>query len=222
MGRLARAVRDRVAPFMGFCGGAQILALLEASRTQQASLEDDQRLIDLVLRRTSGRPIRGFALPIDVDRSWPGDPLQRRATISFLPGDPLFEDIAGARRRSTTRALPESHVDVVRPDAFVDGGPLERLRVVATGAFCAADVVAASPLDGVFADPAGGGPCDAVPEGFRSRGDAWPVIGTQFHPEQRDFVVSAPGDPPESVVDPRLFLARAYEEMIDAYVRLAR
>ena len=30
-----------------------------------------------------------------------------------------------------------------------------------------------------------------------------------------------PGDPPESVADARLFFAAAYEEMVDAYVKLA-
>jgi hypothetical protein len=60
-----------------------------------------------------------------------------------------------------------------------------------------------------------------VPEAFRSRGDGWPVIGAQFHPEQRDFLEAAPGDPPESVGDPRLFVTAAYEQMVDAYVKLA-
>ncbi|MGO9837087.1 MAG: hypothetical protein ACLP1X_23065 [Polyangiaceae bacterium] len=222
MGQLGPAVRDRVAPFMGFCGGAQILALLEAPRSDSASSDDDQRLIDLVLRRTSGRPIRGFAPPVDVERSWPGDPHPRRATIRFLPEDPLFVDLAGPLGRSTTQALPESHVDAVRPDAFLAGGPLERLEIVATSAFCAPNVVAASPRDGVFPNPAGSGSCDTVPEVFRTREGAWPIIGTQFHAEQRDFAVPGPGDPPESVADPRLFLASAFEEMVDAYVRLAQ
>jgi len=222
MRQLGRAVRGRGAPFMGFCGGAQILALLEASDPELGSPDDDQRLIDLVLRRTSGRPIRGFAAPVDVDRSWPGDPPTHRATVRFLPDDPLFVDLAGALRRTTTHTLPESHVDAVRPDAFLAGGPLARLEVVATSSFCAPDVVAASPRDGVFRNPAGPGSCDTVPEAFRSRGDGWPIIGAQFHAEQRDFLVPAPGDPPESVADPRLFLAAAYEEIVDAYVRLAR
>jgi hypothetical protein len=223
MGQLGSAVRDRVAPFMGFCGGAQILALLEARRGgDAASPDDDQRLIDLVLRRTSGRPIRGFAQPIDVERSWPGDPHPKRALVRFLPEDPLFVDLAGPLQRSTTQSLPESHVDAVRPDAFLAGGPLERLEIVATSAFCAPDVVAASSRDGVFPDPAGAGSCDTVPEAFRTRESVWPIIGTQFHAEQREFSVAGAGDPPESVADPRLFLASAFEELVDAYVRLAQ
>jgi hypothetical protein len=222
MGQLGPAVRDRAAPFLGFCGGAQLLALFEARQPDSSSPDDDQRLIDRVLRRTSGHPIRGFAPLIDVERSWPGDPGARRGTVRFLPDDPLFVDLAGPLRRTTTQALPESHVDAVRPDAFLAGGPLQRLEVVATSAFCAPDVVAASAHDGVFPNPAGTGSCDTVPEAFRARGDSWPVIGTQFHAEQRDFPSSAPGDPPESIADPRLFLAAAYEEMVDAYVRLGR
>jgi hypothetical protein len=220
MGQLAPAVRGRVAPFVGFCGGAQILALLEAKRTEGESLEDDRRMIDQVLRRTSGHPIRGFASPLEVERAWPGDP-HPRAQIQFLPSDPIFADLAGPSRRSTTQALPESHADAVRPDAFLAGGPLQRFDLLATSAFCAPGVVAASPLDGVFANPSGPGWCDTVPEAFRSKDRSWPVIGAQFHAEQRDFAVPGPGDPPESVADPRLFLAGAYEQIVDAYVKLA-
>jgi hypothetical protein len=221
MGQLAPAVRQRVAPFMGFCGGAQILGLLEAKRGDGAATAEDRRMIDLVLRRTSGRPIRGFAPAMDVERAWPGDPHPPRAKIQFEAADPLFADLAGVQRRSTTEALPESHSDAVRADAFLPGGPLQRFEVVATSAFCGPDVVAASPSDGVYANPSGPGWCDTVPEAFRSRDHAWPVIGTQFHAEQKDFATPGPGDPPESVADARLFLAAAFDEMVDAYVKLA-
>ena len=170
MGQLAAAVRHRVAPFIGFCGGAQILGLLEARRSDATSPEDDRRLIDQVLRRTSGHPIRGFAPPIDVERAWPTDPHPPRAKIQFLPDDPLFADLSGPLHRSTTQALPESHADAIRPDAFLAGGPLARFDVLATSAFCAQDVVAAGPRDGVFPNPSGPGSCDTVPEAFRSRG----------------------------------------------------
>ncbi len=221
MGQLAPAVRGRVAPFLGFCGGAQILALLEA-RTSEAGWSDaDRWLIDRVLRRTSGRPIRGFASPVDIERAWPSDPHPSRAKIRFAAQDPLFADLAGPLRRSTTQSLPESHSDVVRPDAFLPGGPLQRFEVLATSAFCAPDVVTAGPRDASFPDPAGAGWCDTEPQAFRSKDPAWPVIGAQFHPEQHDFASPAPEDPPESVADPRLFLAGAYEQMIDAYERLA-
>ena len=109
----------------------------------------------------------------------------------------------------------------MRADAFLPGAPLQRFEVLATSAFCGPDVVAASPRDGVFPNPSGPGWCDTVPEAFRSRDHAWPVIGTQFHAEQKDFATPGPGDPPESVADARLFFAAAYEEMVDAYVKLA-
>ena len=221
MGQLAAAVRHRAAPFIGFCGGAQILGLLEARRSDATSPEDDRRLIDQVLRRTSGHPIRGFAPPIDVERAWPTDPHPPRAKVQFLPDDPLFDDLSGPLHRSTTQALPESHADAIRPDAFLAGGLLARFDVLATSAFCAQDVVAAGPRDGVFPNPSGPGSCDTVPEAFRSRGGGWPVIGAQFHAEQRDFAVPGPGDPPESVADARLFFDAAFEQMVDAYVRLA-
>jgi hypothetical protein len=220
MGHLARAVRSRMAPFLGFCGGAQILALLETRRNEAQSAGDDLRTIDQVLRRTSGRPIRGFAPPVDVERAWPTDPHPLRAKIQFAPNDSLFADLAGPLRRSTTQALPELHSDVIRPDAFLPGGPLERFEVVATSAFCAPGVVAAGPRDASFPDPSGLGWCDTVVEAFRSREHAWPIIGAQFHAEQWDFATAAPGDPPESIADARLFLAAAYETMIDAYVKL--
>jgi hypothetical protein len=220
MGQLAPAVRMRVSPFIGFCGGAQILGLLEAKRGDVSSPEEDGRTIDRVLRRTSGRPIRGFAPPTDVERAWPADGRAVRAKVVFTPNDPLFEDVAGPLRRSTTQALPELHADAVRPDAFLPGGPLQRFEVLATSAFCAPDVVAASPRDGVFPNPSGPGWCDTVPEAFRSKDRAWPIIASQFHAEQKDFATPAPGDPPESVADARLFVASAFEQMVDAYVRL--
>jgi hypothetical protein len=220
IGQLAPAVRQRVAPFLGFCGGAQLLALLEARRGE-SSVDEDRRTIDRVLRRTSGRPIRGFAPPLDLERSWPTDPHPPRAKIQFVPTDALFADIAGPLHRATTQSFPESHADVVRPDAFLPGGPLQRFEVLATSAFCGPDVVAASPRDGVFPNPGGPGWCDTMPEAFRSRDRAWPVVAAQFHAEQRDFATPGPGDPPESVGDARLFLAASFEEMVDAYVRIA-
>jgi hypothetical protein len=221
MAQLASAVHRRVAPFIGFCGGAQILGLLEAKRSDAISPEDDRRLIDQVLRRTSGHPIRGFAPPIDVERAWPTDPHPPRARIQFVSSDPLFVDLSGPSRRSTTQSLPESHADVIRPDAFLPGGPLSHFAVLATSAFCAQDVVAASPRDGVFPNPSGPGSCDTVPEAFRSTDTGWPVIGAQFHAEQRDFTAPGPGDPPESIADARLFFDAAYDQIVDAYVRLA-
>ena len=39
--------------------------------------------------------------------------------IAPAPTAPLFADLAGGQRRSTTQALPESHADSVRADAFL-------------------------------------------------------------------------------------------------------
>jgi hypothetical protein len=220
MGQLAAAVQNRVAPFIGFCGGAQILALLEAHGGGAAD-DDGIREIDRILQRTRGGPIRGFALPADVERSWPLDPQPRHTTVQFDTDDPLFTDLAGASRRSRTEALPEWHSDSIRLDAFSATGPLRRFKVVATSAFCGPDVQP-TPNGGGFADPNGNGWCTTVPEAFRSQNDDWPVIGAQFHAEQRDFVNVAPGDPPESTADPRLFLAAAYEQIIDAYLAHSR
>jgi hypothetical protein len=221
MGQLAPAVRKRSAPFVGFCGGAQILALLEARTAEPGWPDADRWLIDRVLRRTSGRPIRGFASSIDIERAWPGDPHPSRAKIHFASQDPLFADLAGPRGRSTTESLPESHADVVRPDAFLSGGPLERFELLATSAYCSPDVVGAGPRDASFPDPSGSGWCDTVPEAFRSKDSGWPLIGAQFHAEQHDFASPGPDEPPESVADPRLFVAGAYEQIVDAYERLA-
>ncbi len=220
IGQLAPAVRSRVAPFLGFCGGAQLLGLLEAG-TDVAESNDDQSTIDGVLRRTSGRPIRGFAPAVDIERSWPADAHPTRAKVQFQHADPLFTDIAGATGRSSTQALPVLHSDALRRDAFRPGGPLERFELLATSSFCRADITPPSPHDGLFGDPTSDGPCQTVTQAFRSRDRAWPVIGAQFHAEQRDFTTPASGDPPESVADPRLFVAGAYEQIVDAYLRLA-
>jgi hypothetical protein len=221
MGRLAEAVAGRVTPFVGFCGGAQILALLEASRAAPSRrVSGDQNLIDLVLKRTSGRPIRGFPVEADVEWAWPGERRPRRALVKFVPDDPLFADMAGPVGRAFTRGMPEAHADAIRADAFGPDGPLARFALLATSSFCGHNVVPARAADGITPDPRGDGWCDVISEAFRSREPSWPVIGTQFHPEQRDFALSAPGDPPQSVDDPRLFIAAALEQVVDAYERL--
>ncbi len=211
MGALVGAVGERVAPFLGFCGGAQILALLEA-RSGRADGRCDQCVIDSVLERTTGSPIRGFAPFQDLERSWPGDRSGLRARVDFLPDDPLFADLAGDAGRASTQSLPEMHADAVRPSAFGGGGPLDRFELLATSTFCPPETAS---QDG------GRATCGTLAQAFRSRDRAWPVIGVQFHPEQRDFADAAPGDPPESVADARLFLAAAFEQIVDAYVRLA-
>jgi hypothetical protein len=220
MGQLARAVRARMSPFLGFCGGAQLLGLLEAESPGHEVSVGDANLIDEVLSRATGKPIRGFAPPAECERAWPGDPRPARATVAFDPTDPLFADLAGAAGRSTTQELPLSHADAVRPDAFLPDGPLRRFEVLATSKFCAPEGPART-RDDLAPGAKGANWCRIVPQAFRSRDSAWPIIGAQFHAEQRDFAAPAPGDPPESVADPRLFLAAAYELIVDANLRLA-
>lgn len=220
MGQVAAAVRGRVAPFLGFCGGAQLLALFEAQQIE-GTPDDDLQTIDSVLRRTSGPPVRGFAPGSDTVRSWPGDASGARTQLRFDGGSPLFADLFQPDARTTSRAFSESHSDAIRPDAFLPGGPLERLALLASSDFCGPRVVTSSARDVARPAPSGGGLCATIPEVFRSRDPAWPLIGTQFHPEQRDFASPAPGDPPESVADARLFFAATYEELVDAYLRLA-
>jgi hypothetical protein len=217
VGRLSDLVRQRAAPFLGFCGGAQLLAVLEA-RGETSGADDDFKLVDSLLRRNDGHAIRGFGSPADLVRSWPGDSSPRRTTVRFAPDEPLFSDVAALDGRSATRELPELHTDAVRPDAFAPGGPLERFRIIASSAFCGPGVVAAGLGDGVFpaVDPGTTAWCNAVPEAFVSRDGRWPIIGVQFHAEQRDFARPAVGDPPASVSDPFLFFAAAYEAVVDA------
>lgn len=223
MGRIHHAVKERAVPLLGFCGGAQILALLEAKRSDSDGEAIDAEIIDSVLRRTTGQPIRGYASSTALSRAWPGE-ARERAVITFDPLDPLFWDVAGPTRvRTTTREFLESHVDVVRPDAFLAGGPLADLVIVAKSEFCAADVIDPSPRDPSRPDPNGWRRCATVPEVFRAKGGRWPLIGVQGHAEHpRDFLAAAPGDPPEAPADPRMFVAAAIEEIVAAYVRNAR
>src|SRR5260370_103738 len=95
------------------------------------SLRAVRRRLQCSAGRTTGHPIRGSAPTTGVERAWPGEPQRRRAKVQFIPNDPLFVDLAGPLGRSTTQALPESHADVVRPDAFLPGGPLQRFEVLA-------------------------------------------------------------------------------------------
>ena len=213
MGQLQRAVKARVSPFLGFCGGAQILALLEAK-----SRGDDGGVIDAILRRTTGRPIRGFAPASALERTWPGDGKPRMQVV-FAARDPLFRDLVGSGDRTSTQAFPESHADVVRPSAFLPGAPLSRFEVLATSVFCGPDVIDGGPDDRAFPNPSGAGKCARVPEVFRSNDGGYPIIGAQFHAEQYDFPTAAEGDPAESTADARLFIAAEYEAIVDAYLK---
>jgi hypothetical protein len=227
MGQLHLAVKNRVAPFLGFCGGAQLLALLEAKPSDDTTLSQDVETIDRIIRRTSGRPLRTPAPnQQDIETAWPNDG-RPRVEVTFNPYHPLFHDFANLElgrgpARDRARSFPKRHENVVRPDAFLPNQPLASFVVVGSSQFCGPDVVAAGPRDPALPNPRGPGQCIAVPEVFRSRTGSYPIVATQFHPEQSNYSYPAPGDPPESVDDPSLFLAAVYEQMVDAYLANAR
>jgi hypothetical protein len=222
MARLAPAVKGRVAPMLGFCGGMQLLALLEATSNETpTSPEDDAKTIDAVIRRTDGRPVRGYASAEAFERAWPGEDAPRDV-ISFDPHDPLFADLTTSSHRSVTSEFPESHVDALRPDAFLPGGPLDRFSLVATSNFCGAEVTDGGPNDRAFPSPDGKAMCTKIPEVYESKGGRYPIIASQAHTEHpRDFPKAADGDPPEAVADPQLFVSGAYEAVVDAYLKNA-
>ncbi|MFI5300947.1 MAG: hypothetical protein ACHREM_22930, partial [Polyangiales bacterium] len=221
LGQLARVVKDRRAPVLGFCGGAQLIALLESESSSFDAIGLDQRTLDAVVRRTTGAPVRWFATPSALERSWPGED-DARAVIAFDPHDRFFRDLASDEGRATSRAFPESHADAVRPSAFLPGGPLAHLEIVATSDFCGAGVVDAGPFDPAYTNPSGPGRCVATPEVFRARDGRWPVVGVQAHAERPvEFATAAEGEPAASVADPLLFIAALYEDVVDAYLRNA-
>ncbi len=206
MGQLADVTRARAAPFVGFCGGAQILALLEAGWVP----------FDEVVIRNSNQPIRGLIQRAGVfERAWWSDPERAdasRPTFVGVPGEPLF-DFGTSRRVS--RQLPSSHGDMVRASAF--SSLLSGLRVAATTDLC-----------GDFVDPDGlepirrredGVACVTVPQAFRGSTSGHALIGLQFHPEQRDLSRLAPGMPDDARGDALNVFANALDLVWDGYLR---
>ncbi|MFI5300426.1 MAG: hypothetical protein ACHREM_20245 [Polyangiales bacterium] len=62
-----------------------------------------------------------------------------------------------------------------------------------------------------------------VPEVFREREGAWPIIGVQAHAERPvEFETAVAGEPASAVADPLLLVAAMYEEVVDAYARNAQ
>jgi hypothetical protein len=227
MGHLRSAVRSRVAPFVGFCGGAQILALLE-SRATDGSVENDPREgpavdVDDILQRIDNRPIHGaLAEGIPIERSWWFDPPSSDATrpyISFDASSPLFDFSPLSPPRSRSREIPISHVDMLRPSAF--SGPLSTFEIVAESEVCGPWV---DPNGGETTTPSPTTPgihCVPVPQAFQSRDtESYPVVGFQFHPEQRDFKRLAPDMPREARGDGLNIVANTVDLVLDAYLRL--
>ncbi|MFO0659411.1 MAG: hypothetical protein U0165_06230 [Polyangiaceae bacterium] len=232
MGRLVSAVRDRVAPFIGFCGGAQILALLEAtgakSNVTPASIDPEERFFpggktsfDPLLLRLGNEPIRGvIKRPKPYERAWWSDPPEMdrdRPVIVFDPSDPLFDTHGETTRRSSTRELPSSHGDLLRSQAL-ERGPLRELKVVAYSHFCRPWVREDGP-EPTWLMP-NGARCIQVPQAFRSVSrEGFPLIGFQFHPEQRDFTRLAPGSPTDARGDAMNVFANAVALALDEYIR---
>lgn len=222
MGQLRDAVRGRVAPFLGFCGGAQILALFEASPARRPNDDpDDPSAIDAVLLRNANRPIRGLIdYPEPYERAWwtdAPDSDARRPVIQFDPHDPLFNAPLD-RARTASREIPSSHGDMIRASAFQ--GLLSRFQLVAWSDLCRFWVTEGP--EPVFPDPHDPGRrCVRVPQAFRSRDPrSYPVVGFQFHPEQRDLKRFAPDSPHAARGDALNLIANTVDLTLEAYTRL--
>lgn len=222
MGQLREAIQGRKAPAVGFCGGAQILALLESMPPVEEDI-DNPWLRDRVLARNSNEPIRGLISHRDdpYEHAWWFDKPALdalRPTMHFIPSDPLLGG-AMATGRGTSRELPSSHGDMIRASAFL--GPLRRLELVGWSHFCR-DWVDPAGLENTWPDPSQPGRfCVKIPQAFRSRDhDGYPIVGFQFHPEQRDLQRLAPGSPPDARGDALNFIANTLSLILDAYTRL--
>lgn len=227
MGSLAPAVQRRLAPMIGFCGGAQILALLASLSERAEDVDHDEALrhLDGVMLRNDNTPIRGrLDHPDPYERTFWFDPPAldaKRPAIRFEPNDPLFLGLgsaAGDPVRRDTRELPSSHGDMLRVSAFE--GPLAGFVLASTSTFCRPWIRADGP-ERTRTDE--GRPelrCVEVPQAFRSRDEArFPIVGFQFHPEQRDLQRLAPGSPPAARGDALNVLANAVDLALEGYVR---
>ena len=122
-----------------------------------------------------------------------GRPRPLHTKIEFARDDALFSDVGRVHQRGWTLELPESHADALRPDAFPALGTASSLRD-------RSQLVLPEGRDGewardrAFPSPDGAGACVAIPEAFRSKDPAWPIIATQFHVEQRDFASAGAGE----------------------------
>lgn len=229
MGGLSPAVKQRLAPMIGFCGGAQILALLTSMSEPAENVDEVEArgILDRVLLRNDNSPIRGkLDHPEPYERSFWFDPPAldaSRPTLHYAPRDPLFrgltpEDTPGEPRR-TTREIPSSHGDMLRASAFARG-PLDGFVLAATSTFCRT-WVEDSGYEPTAIDPRDPARrCVTVPQAFRSRNESrFPIVGFQFHPEQRDLQRLAPGSPPEARGDALNVLANTVDLVLEGYIR---
>lgn len=216
MGLLRDVVRGRVTPLMGFCGGAQILALLDAPPPPPGT-----NAFDAVLVRNENQLLRGQpSNERHHERVWWSDWAftdVSRPRVFFLPHDPLFETGDAAWSRNVTSELPLSHGDMLRTTAFE--GPLGDLQIVAASSLCAPWVESTGP-EPTWPDPTDPrSTCVAVPQAFRSRpAPGYPIIGFQFHPEQRDLQRLAPGSPTDARGDALNVFANSLDLILESYV----
>jgi hypothetical protein len=216
MGALGPVVRGRMAPLIGLCGGAQILAMLEAMASQ------DDPVRDILLVRNSNDAVRGILnSEARTERAWWFDPAKSdalRPVIEFDPSDRLFETLAGldgARRAS--REFPSSHYDMLRLSKF--DALLSGLVVSSWSDYCHPWVSPAGPEP--TWEAASGQRCVRIPQAFHSRDESrYPVIGFQFHPEQRDLTRLAPGSRAEDRGDALNVFANAVDMVVESYLRV--
>lgn len=226
MGQLGDALRNRRAPFIGFCGGAQILALLEAGPALQArqdTLGDGSNAYDGLLLRNDNVPIRGLAVDKRrIERAWWHDPESAdsmRPSIEFDSQDPLFATLGGSDKRGVTRELPSSHYDMIRASSF--STLLTKFAVSAWSWYCKPWVSATGPEPTRDDPDRPGQRCVRIPQAFHTTDPStYPVVGFQFHPEQRDLKRLASGSPPEARGDALNVFANAVDLAIDAYLRI--
>ena len=236
MGQLVPALRDRVAPFIGFCGGAHILGLFEAKsrgssggeRASRAPSEgaasEVRTLIDTVLVRNFNQEIRPLAINKQLyERAWWYDPPRTdivRPRVSFETSDPLFATLPEwDSGRAASLELPLSHIDMIRADAFDQS--LSKFHVSAYSEYCRPWVSTDGP-EQVSEDPARAeSRCVRVPQAFHTTDPStYPVIGFQFHPEQRDLTRLGPGSVADARGDAMNVFANAVDMVLDSYVRL--
>jgi hypothetical protein len=228
LGQLAGAVRDRVAPFIGFCGGAQNLMLLTARAAfgdlacSQRTCPSHEQLIDAVLARNNNQAIRAAeGNPKWDERAHWADKAAHdpdRPTVHFEPSDPLFSTLAGPSHRDTSRQLPMLHGDMVRLSAI--DHLHEGLVVAAWTDYCHPWVKAGGP-EPTSPDPdQPGSRCVRIPQAFHSIDrNRLPIIGFQFHPDAKDLRRLMPGAPPDSWGDALNVFANAVDLAIDGYLR---
>lgn len=204
MGQLEDVVRRRLAPMVGFCGGAQILALLEAGGDLDGVIfRNDNSLVRAVIERTGV-----------FERAWWSDPPESdasRPTFVFDAHDPLFRFSSEGPARTTTRAWPSSHGDAVRHSAIAR----LPLRELAYTELCAPWVRDDGP-EPTFAR--GRDRCVHLPQAFRALGGPFPVVGFQFHPEQRDLRRVAPQDPDVARGDALQLMANVVDGVVVAWL----